>query len=245
MRHPITVLKLTRADGALPGWLNSILEPVISSIKSESTPVVEFRPLGRFGGYAMAAEGRILLDCTLQFYSQTSVAHLYVHELSHLSLNRVDHGIHHDHNAAFYCLNLILLRRMDDAKVDTGNATLHQNSMSMYDHQAPILHHRQIEAPESVWRPAEMQWATKTADRLRDSPLTAEELATEIHEAYFIFADQVAEQAQKLAAQKKSKEQRRAAEIAIQSRLMNEKSFFKVGFFTLLAAIVVAVYVAL
>lgn len=245
MKHPITVFKLTRADGALPGWLNSILEPVISSIKSESTPIVEFRPLGRFGGYAMATEGRILLCTQMQWSSKTSVAQLFIHELSHLLLNTVEHGIHHGHNAAFYCLNLVLLRRLDDAKIDTGNSSLHANSMSMYDHQDPILHHCEIDAPESVWRPVEMQWILETADRFRDSPSTAEELAAEIHEAYFVFADQVADDAgkrlQELAAQKKATEQRRTA----QRRLEEEKTFFKVGFFLLLAAITAAVYFAL
>lgn len=252
MSQPIAVYKVEPAP-ALAGWLNLLMAPVLQAIKAEAPPI-EFRPLGKWGGMSAGSsdsnpDGRIKIASSMLHKSRTGLVHIIVHEMTHCLIDGVEPQIWHDHNAAFCTLNLILLRRMDDAGIDTGSAAQHACSISLYDHQDPIPHFKQMESPEAIWRPIELQWILETADKYRKSELTAKQIAEEIHKDYFDFADRVSadaeNQAQKLATQKKATEQKRANELAVQRRLADEKTFFKAGFFLLLAAFSAVVYSAL
>lgn len=241
---PVRIYQVQPVQGALPAWLNSFLCPVLAAIKADAVPV-EIRPLGRFGGLSAGPvefnpDRRIKVNSRIVFSSKSSIAHVFVHEICHGLLDDVENGISHSHNAAFYCLNLTLLRRLDDAKIDTGNASLHANSMSCYDHQDPIFCWKK--EPESMWRPRELAWAIEMADKFRDSELTAKEIAAEVHEAYFEFSDRMAAEPAKKAAEKKLAAQRRAREIQELGDAKSGRFLFKTLFSMMLALLFTVVY---
>ncbi len=245
MIQPICVYQVQPAL-ALAGWVNSMLRPILIAIKADPVPI-EFRPLGRWSGLSAGLpsfnpDGRIKISSLLLYKRRTELVQVVLHEIAHCLLDSIEVGIFHNHNAAFCCFYLILLRRADDAGIDTGNSTAHFFCISLYEHQNPIPHFEHLGSPESVWRPVEMQWIFEMADGYRDSELTAKEIAVAIHEAYFVFADRVADDAAKLASREKAIAQKRADEVALRQQLSDEKTFFKVGFFALLAAFFAIVY---
>lgn len=242
----LRIYQVRPIEGDLPIWLSSFLTPVLAAIKAEPFPI-EFRPLGRWGGMSAGSvdsnpDRRIQISTQMLYVSKPSIARLYVHELVHNMLDHLEDGIHHNHNAAFCCMNLLLLMRLDDAGIDTGNASIHANSISFYDHQNAAIFWLDLNTPEHVWRPRETEWVLKTASKLRNSELSAIDLAKIVHDEYFEFVDGLMAEPEQKAKQKKIADDRRAQQLEKIARLKSDLFWARAAFFSMLAAFSAVVY---
>lgn len=206
------------APALVAGWLQRLLSPVNEILKSQPFPI-ELRPLGAWGGLStgitlLNRDGRIQISNKMVFRSKAQLVHLYVHELAHNLLQVANPEFDHQHDAAFFCLNAVLLQRLDSAGYSCGYPIDHFSSLSLYDLQDPIA--AWSEEPSAIWRPREIGWALSLAEKYSGSDLTALEIAGLIGKEYLCWSEEMATLPAKLKAQKeaaRNREVRRQAQI--------------------------------
>lgn len=244
--NKINVYCVQKASAPVAGWLNTLLSPILKVIRADPVPI-QFSPLGRWGGMSAGSidsnpDQRVQISTRLQFASRTAIAHIYVHEMTHNLLDGVEEGISHHHDAAFCCLYRIFMSKLDDAGIDTGNATAHANAISQYDHQNAAPFWAENHTPEYVWRPRELQWVLETAEKYRGSTLRAPELAQVIHDDYFSFVDGLMAEPDRLAAQKQLADARRAQESAHVEKMKSDLFWSRVSIISTLSLFLAVVY---
>lgn len=213
-----SVYKVQSAPVAVAAWLQRLLGPVNSILKADPVSL-ELRPLGPWGGLAhgvtaMNPDGRIQISNKLLYCSKAQLVHLYIHELAHALLFVADKEIDHQHDAAFFCLNAVLLQRLDQAEFSCGYPTNHLISLGLYDLQDPIP--AWADHPSSIWRPRAMSWALSTAEKYSETDLSALEIAKLICTEYCSWAEEMYLLPTKVDAKRaeaKSLELRRQAEV--------------------------------
>lgn len=187
------VYTVQTAPAPVAAWLQNLLGPVNSILRVDPVPL-ELRPLGPWGGQAhgvttMNPDGRIQISNKMLFCSKAQLVQIYIHELAHFLLVAADKEIDHQHDAAFFCLNAVLLQRLDQAGFSCGYPTVHLNSLGLYDLQDPIP--AWSDHSSSDWRPREMSWALSTAVKYLDTDLSALEIAKLISKEYCSWAEEM------------------------------------------------------
>lgn len=182
-------------------WTRRLLMPVLQILKTPGHPV-EFRPLGCFAGRSPGdvtrdPQQRICISNLILFRSKFRFVTVYVHELAHALIDEAEVKFDpaspahfHQHDPAFFCLNLYFLRRLDEARFMPESRIDHEswsNSMELYDLQDPPLFYR--DSPATQWRPIALSWALETADELMALKLPAEAVALEIVKRYWAWTD--------------------------------------------------------
>lgn len=239
------VYSVQPAPALVARWLQRLLSPVNEILKSQPFPI-ELRPLGAWGGVSTGVtllnrDGRIQISNKMIFCSKAQLVHLYVHELAHNLLQVANPEFDHQHDSAFFCLNAVLLQRLDSAGYSCGYPTNHLSSLGLYDLQDPIP--AWIDHSPALWRPRAMGWALSTAERYSDTDLTALEIARLISKEYCSWAEEMyllpaKEEAKRAAA--KSLELGRQAEVD-QLRAANQlRGWISVVFGSSLFAIVLS-----
>lgn len=218
MHQQFNVYSVQPSPPPVAAWLQSLLGPVNSILKADPV-ALELRPLGAWGGLApgvtsMNPDGRIQISNRMLYCSKSQLVHLYVHELAHSLLCLANKEVDHQHDAAFFCLNAVLLQRLDIAGFSCGYPTRHLDSLGLYDLQDPIP--AWSDHPSSIWIPHAMGWALSTAEKYAGTDLSALEIAKLISKEYCSWAEEMyllpaKEHARRAAA--KSLELRRQAEV--------------------------------
>ena len=174
-------------------WLQALLGPVNSILKADPV-ALELRPLGAWGGLAPGVtsfnpDGRIQISNRMLYCSKSQLVHLYVHELAHSLLCLANKEVDHQHDAAFFCLNAVLLQRLDLNGFNCGYPTNHLSSLSLYDLQDPIP--AWADHPSSIWIPRAISWALSTAEKYAGTDLSALEVAKLISKEYCSWAEEM------------------------------------------------------
>lgn len=179
---PVPVFQVQPAPSA--GWVARLLTPVAAACRFRYTYPIELRPTGCWDGWALpreyAPDRRVSISNRMLHRSPRSLVCIYLHEVAHQLI-----GADHDHDAAFFATNLLLLLRVSaasDADFEGGGAPA--NTMSLYDlQQAPAaLQHE----PDAGVGQA-MTWAIGVAHEMAPTQLTAEDAAAAICARYVAF----------------------------------------------------------
>lgn len=169
---------------ALAGWVTRLFTPVVAACRFRYTYPMELRPTGCWDGWALpreyAPDRRVSVSNRMLHRSPRALVCIYLHEVAHQLI-----GADHDHDAAFFATNLLLLLRVSaasDADFEGGGALA--NTMSLYDlQQAPAaLQHE----PDAGVGQA-MTWAIAVAHEMAPTQLTAEDATAAICARYVAF----------------------------------------------------------
>ncbi|MGO4605851.1 hypothetical protein AB4142_05895 [Variovorax sp. 2RAF20] len=178
---PVPVFQVQPAPPALAGWVTRLLAPVVAACRFRGTFPVELRPTGCWGGWALppeyAPDKRVSISNRMLHRSPRALVAIFLHEVTHQLV-----GADHDHNAAFFATNLMLLLRVSesvDADVVPAGGALAE--MGLYDLQAPPVE-LQREPDAGVGRA--VSWAIRVAHELAPTPMAAEDAAVEIRARY-------------------------------------------------------------
>lgn len=232
---PIAVYSVTTAPVPVAGWLNGLLQPALLACRAEGRPV-EFRPTGRWGGWSAGSrdrnpDGRISLSSQARFWTKTQFVDVYIHELSHCLLSKSnldDAGAPinlHDHDAAFFALNLALLMRLDAIDyIASDRASPWVTRMSMYDLQdaPPALE----DLPSHAWQPRALAWSMRQAAELAPTEMNADELAAEVSKRYWTWCDDLASEPQKATSEKAAAQKKRARELLLIQELKSKAQLY-------------------
>lgn len=188
-----SVYKVQEASASVADWLQRLLSPVNSILRADPVPI-ELRPIGPWGGLAHGVtstnpDGRIQISNKMLYCSKSQLVHVYVHELTHSLFFAAVEEIDHQHDAAFFCLNAVLLQRLDIAGFSCGYPTKHLDSLGLYDLQDPIP--AWADHPSSIWIPRAMSWALSTAEKYAGTDLSALEVAKLISMEYCSWAEEM------------------------------------------------------
>lgn len=176
----LRVYQVQPAPPAIAGWLQRHFAPVIKACRFERpAPPIELRPTGEWGGWAWngttAPDGRVAISNRIVLYSQAGITRIVVHEWAH----QLAQG--HAHDAAFFAVNLLLLKRIEAASSARTTATDLTLKMSFYDLQDLP---EGLEGESDAGLGAALSWAVLQADELAQADLSAEAAAQEISERY-------------------------------------------------------------
>ena len=163
-----------------------------------------------------------------RFWTKTQFVDVYIHELSHCLLaesNPPEVGKPllnlHDHDAAFFALNLALLMRLDAIDyIASDRASTWVTRMNLYGLQDPPMHLK--DEPPHVWQPQALAWSMRVAAELAPSELTAEELSKTVAEKYWAWCDELAVELRKTASEKAAAQQERARELLLFQELKSK-----------------------
>ncbi len=178
---PVFQVQPARASA---GWVTRLLRPVVAASRFRYTYPIELRPTGCWDGWALpreyAPDRRVSVSNRMLHRSPRSLVCIYLHEVAHQLI-----GADHDHDAAFFATNLLLLLRVSaasDADFEGGGGLA--NTMSLYGlQQAPAaLQHE----PDAGVGQA-MTWAIAVAHEMAPTQLTAEDAAAAICDRYATF----------------------------------------------------------
>lgn len=240
----IHVYEVVKSPIRVATWVQKLLGPALVAIKLERARPIEFRPTGRWGGWVQGdlktnPDTRISISNGAHFWSKTGFVDLYIHELTHAllareSLNEKDEdcpGLH-QHDAAFFALNLLLLKRLDASNYIAGDGcTDWSNKVGFYDLQdAPQCW---AETPQHVWKPRAIAWSMAQANELFDGDLSAEKCAKLIGKRYFEWADRMQAEPAKIAQAQAAAAQKNAIESEVNLKRKNDLFFYKYLFFTI------------
>lgn len=182
------VYRLISDAGPVAEWIRQLLEPACKAVRISCPRGIELRPIGMWDGLSPGprssnASGRISISPRALLYSRPALVKLYVHEQAHALLEEIPTDRSHEHNAAFFCLNLAMLLRLDRCKyLEEERVSAWCASMQLYDLQDPPACWTQ--ADPATWIPRALAWAAPLADRLADSDLDAKAMALEISRDY-------------------------------------------------------------
>jgi hypothetical protein len=181
---PVPVFQVQPAPRAVAGWVTRLLAPVVGACRFRYTYPIELRPTGCWDGWALAPEyapdRRVSVSNRMLYRSPRALVTIFLHEVAHQLV-----GADHDHDAAFFATNLMLLLRVSesvDADVLPAGGALAE--MGLYDIQAPPVE-LQREPDAGVGRA--VSWAIRVAHELAPTPMTAEDAATEIRARYAVW----------------------------------------------------------
>lgn len=245
MHQQFNVYSVQPSPPPVAAWLQALLGPVNSILKADPV-ALELRPLGAWGGLApgvtsMNPDGRIQISNRMLYCSKSQLVHLYVHELAHSLLCLANKEVDHQHDAAFFCLNAVLLQRLDINGFDCGYPTNHLSSLSLYDLQDPIP--EWAGHPASFWRPRAISWALSKVEKYAGANYSALELAKLISNDYFAWAEEVEalpvhlENQKEAARDRELQRQIEFAQLRESHQLRGGLAWaFGVGFFSLLLA---------
>ena len=254
--HQVHVFEVVRAPIRTAVWVQKLLGPALVAIKLESARPIEFRPTGWWGGWAGGdrarnPDDRISISSRAHIWSKTNFVDVYHHELTHAllarqSLNEKDEecpGLH-EHDAAFFALNLLLLMRLDAANYVAGDtATDWANCMGLYDLQDPPS--CWADAPQHTWKPRAIAWAMAQAHELSSTDLSAEKSAKLIGKRYFQWADLMQAEPAQIAQSRTKLAKKSAIETEVNLKRKNDLFLFKSMFFMVTAAFLWVVYYTL
>lgn len=189
----MNIYQLLPAPTHTATWLRNLLEPACTAARISNPRGLEIRPLGVFAGVSPGdklgnSAGRLSISPRALLWRRPGLVSIYLHEQAHAFLEEVAPDVGHSHDAAFFCLNLALLRRLDAVDfLAAERASAWSDGMSLYDLQDPPPCWKNA-APE-IWRPRAMAWAMEVAAELAPGELDATELASEVDARYWSQAD--------------------------------------------------------
>jgi len=110
----LPVFQVQPAPPALAGWLTRLLAPVVAACQFRRAYPIELRPTGCFAGWALppeyAPDRRVSVSTRMLHRSPRALAGIFLHEVAHQLV-----GAEHDHDAAFFATNLMLLLRVSES----------------------------------------------------------------------------------------------------------------------------------
>ena len=243
----LAVYEVVKAKPQTAIWVQNLIEPALVICRVERARGIEFRPTGIFSGWFFSGrdhnpDGRISISSKAHMWDRCSLQHLYIHELTHALLDGESRSGRGDefpgHCAAFFCLNLTLLLRLEGAKslsIDSWSTR-----MSLYDLFDPPA--CWAEAPSAVWRPRALGWAMGRAYELCGTDFSAEKCANEIAKRYFEWCDLMAAEPAKIAQAQAAAARKIAIENATNSKNKSDLFLFKYLSFMAITALLSAVY---
>ena len=254
--HQVHVFEVVRAPIRTAVWVQKLLGPALIAVKLESARPIEFRPTGRWGGWAGGdrarnPDDRISISSRAHMWSKTNFVDVYIHEIIHAllareSLNEKDEecpGLH-EHDAAFFALNLLLLMRLDAAKYVAGDTVSDwANCVGFYDLQDPPS--CWVDAPQHIWKPRAIAWSMGQAHELFSTDLSAEKCAKLIGKRYFQWADLMQAEPAQIAQSRTKLAKKSAIETEVNLKRKNDLFLFKSMFFMVTAAFLWVVYYTL
>jgi len=208
----IRVHQVMPAPALRAAWLNRILAPALAAARSGPCPV-ELRPTGLWAGWAAGdrsqnPDRRISITSRVVFMRPARIVNIYIHELAHELIDAAEFEIEgrqiaHSHDAAFFAVNLALLLRLDAVQFLTSErGSSWATNMSLYDLQDPPYCWEGSDHHE--WIPRALTWALTQAHELAPTELTAETLAREVVERYWIWSREMKSEPARIALQKEA-----------------------------------------
>ncbi|SCX48755.1 hypothetical protein [Variovorax sp. EL159] len=186
---PVPVFQVQPAPRAVAGWVTRVLAPVVGACRFRYTYPIELRPTGCWDGWALAPEyapdRRVSVSNRMLYRSPRALVTIFLHEVAHQLV-----GADHDHDAAFFATNLMLLLRVrESVNADVVPAGGALADMGLYDIQAPPVE-LQREPDAGVGRA--VSWAISVAHEFAPQAMTAEDAAAEIRARYAAWIAQLA-----------------------------------------------------
>lgn len=174
MSTPVLVKELALVDQAKSQWLNNILAPAVEKCRFERVPGVKLIPLVGKNGALAGHVPRLNYDWTVElsissgFWRKSSILHVYIHECAHLCVfheERRRGEYEYVHGPVFFLVNLVLAIRAGQSL----------DSLSFYDFQNCPFDGWE----EWDWRSVVVAFALRHGQRLADSELKAEAVASQ------------------------------------------------------------------